>query len=320
MDTQKTPWQKFAFLVPPNEVQDWRMVLLHDAAVDNGLLDALPGSPAALAADLGLDAHAVRVVLDGLALWDIVVVDPKGVYARGPVAPGADATAVLRHHARAIRNWSNIVERVRGVRPERTGMAPDRLEIMLDALAVMGRESAPGAVDACLARLPDAGSVLDLGGGHGEFGLEFSRRGLRVVMQDRPEVIELARRKGWLAGSGVELFAGDFFETVPSETFDIVFCAGVVYTFDAERILRLLGQVRPLIAPGGQLAVHTFLRGTDELATLFSAQMLGGVPGGESHGEDDFRRWFEQAGYRFVAAQQLRRRPEWILFASPANT
>lgn len=140
-----------------------------------------------------------------------------------------------------------------------------------------------------------------------------------MVMQERPAVVELARCKGWLAGSGVEMFAGDFFETLPDETFDIVFCAGVVYTFDAERILRLLTRVRPLIAAGGQLAVHTFLRGTDELATIFSSQMLR-VSGGQSHGEDDFRRWFDQAGYELVATQQLRRRPEWILFASPVDS
>lgn len=320
MNPQQTPWQELAFLVPPNETKDWRMVLLYDAAVSNGVLDGLPGSPAALAADLGLDAHALRVVLDGLALWDIVVVDTDGVYALGPAAPDTDATAVLRHHARAIRNWGTIAERVRGVLPDQRGINPEAVEIMLDALAVMGRESAPGAVDACLAQVPDARSALDLGGGHGMFGLEFARRGLRAVIQERPAVVELARRKGWLAGSDVEMFAGDFFETLPSEAFDIVFCAGVVYTLDAERILRLLDQVRPLIAAGGHLALHTFLRHTDELATIFSAQMLGGVSGGQSHGEDDFRRWFDQAGYEFVAAQQLRRRPEWILFASPTDS
>lgn len=319
-ETQLTRWQDLAFLVPPDEPKDWRMVLLVDAAVDNGLLDALPDSAADLAAQLELDAHGVRVVLDGLALWDIVRSDGDGGYTLGPAAPDADATAILRHHARAIRNWSGLDERLRGIPPARKGMTSVGVEIMLDALAVMGRESAPGAVDACLSQLPGAGSVLDIGGGHGMFGLEFSRRGLRSVMQDRPEVIDLAQRKGWLAASDVELFSGDFFETLPDETFDIVFCAGVVYTFDADRIMRLFNQVRPLIAPGGHLAVHTFLGGTDELATLFSAQMLGALSGGQSHRESDIRHCFDETGYRFVATQRLQRRPESILFAVPADS
>lgn len=317
MSPDVTPWPALAFLVPPGEVQDWRMVLLHDAAVDNGLLDALPGAAATVAADLGLDAHAVAVVLDGLALWDIVVVDDAGGYVLGPAAPGAEATAVLRHHARAIRGWSTITERVRGVAPDPNRMTPGGVEIMLDALAVMARGSAPDAVDACLAMAPGAATVLDLGGGHGQFATEFARRGLRTVMQDRPAVIDLARTKGWLDGTDVELFAGDFFETAPDETFDIVFCAGVVYTMDGERIVRLLRRARPLVAPGGLLAVHTFLRGTDELATLFSAQMLAGVAGGRSHGEDDLRRWFDEAGFTTVSTRALRRRPEWMLFAAP---
>lgn len=319
MDHQDSPWQDLSFLVPPNHTADWRLVLLFDAAVDNGLLSALPGSATALATELRLPAHAVRVVLDGLALWGIVRVGQDGTYALEPGAPDADATAVLRHHARAIRGWSNIVERVRGVRPDPQGMTPDRVEIMLDALAVMGRASAPGAVDACLALAPGASSVLDLGGGHGQFAAEFDRRGIRAVMQDRPEVVDLARRKGWLAGTEVELFPGDFFEVLPDERFDVVFCAGVVYTFDAERVLRLLERVRSVIAPSGHLAIHTFLGGTDELATLFSAQMLGAVAGGQSHGEDDFRRWFDQTGYRFDSSQRLERRPEWLLVARPVR-
>lgn len=226
----ETPWQQLAFLVPPNQVQDWRMLLLYDAAVDNGLFDALPRSAAGIAAGRGLDAHVVRVVLDGLALWEIVTVsdgeDEERLYAPGPAAPDEEATAILRHHAASIRRWGAITERVRGVRSDPPATNPGGPAIMLEAMAVRGRESAPGAVDACLALAPDAASVLDLGGGHGQFAAEFSRRGLRVVMQDRPEVIELVRRNDWLDGVDVELFGGDFFESAPDEMFDIVFCAG----------------------------------------------------------------------------------------------
>ncbi|MGI8807035.1 MAG: hypothetical protein ACR2KK_04195 [Acidimicrobiales bacterium] len=77
--------------------------------------------------------------------------------------------------------------------------------------------------------------------------------------------------------------------------------------------------MRPLVAGGGSLAVHTFLRGTDELATLFAAQMLGGVVGGDSHAEEDIRGWLDQTGYRSIETRRLERRPEWMVFASPAN-
>jgi len=318
----ETPWQELAFLVPRDQVQDWRMLLLHDAAAANGVLDELPATAAAVAAARGLDAHAVRVVLDGLALCDIVTVDDDGggdgVYALGPAAPDPEATAILRHHAGSLRRWTTIPERVRGVAPASATMNPGGPAIMLAAMAVRGRESAAGAVDACLAVAPDAASVLDLGGGHGQFAAEFARRGLRAVMQDWSEVIDLVRRSDWLDGVDVELFGGDFFETAPDETFDIVFCAGVVYTMDGERLVRLFRQVRPLIAPGGHLALHTFLRGTDELATLFLGQMLGVAAGGP-HREDDLRHWLDEAGYGVEATRRLDRRPEWMLLATPSS-
>ena len=316
---KETPWPRLAFLNAPGEVADWRMILLFDAAAGNGLLDALPGTAEAVAADLGLAAHAVGVVLDGLALWDIVTVGDDGGYTLGPAAPDAEATAILRHHAGSIRRWAAVPDRLRGVLPDPTPANPGGASIMLDAMAVRGRESAPGAVDACLAVAPEAASVLDLGGGHGQFAAEFARRGLRAVMQDQPAVIELAQRKDWLDGTDVELFAGDFFASAPDETFDIVFCAGVVYFMDGERLVRLFRRVRPLLAPGGRLAVHTFLRGTDELATLFLGQMLSVATGGP-HREDDFRAWFDEAGYAVEAVQRLDRRPEWLLVATATTT
>lgn len=57
--------------------------------------------------------------------------------------------------------------------------------------------------------------VLDLGGGHGQYALEFARRGLETTMQDRPGVVDYARRQGRLEEAGVELFAADFFEALP---------------------------------------------------------------------------------------------------------
>ncbi|MDP9019215.1 MAG: class I SAM-dependent methyltransferase [Actinomycetota bacterium] len=313
LTSQRSVWERLAFYTHPGGVADWRIVLLHEAAEEAGLLDALPGAPAALADRLGLNAHAVRVVLEALAVWGVVEARPDGAFAPGPEFPNSDEAAVLRHHARSVRVWAGTGDRLRGS-PVPVHDEPRRVKIMLDALVVNGRESAPGAVDGCLARVPDARRVLDLGGGHGEYGIEFARRGLQVVMQDRPEVVDYARRRQEVIEAGVELFAGDFFETLPAGPFDVVFCAGVVYTLAPERVVELFRRVRPLVAPGGRLAVHTFLRGSDEMAAIFAVQMLA-VSGGDTHSEGDFRHWFERARYPSVEVVRLHRRPESMLFA-----
>ncbi len=313
-----TTWEERTFLAPPGEVGDWRLALLYDAAVDTGLLSGLPAQPSELASRLGLDGRAVRVVLEALANWDVVDAGEGGSYVLGSGAPDADAAAVVRHHGRAVRLWSGrIDDRLHGVVGAGVGPDPKQVELMLDALTVNGRESAPGAVDACLARVPDARTVLDVGGGHGEYAAEFARRGLRAVMQDRPGVVELARRTGRLAAAGVELFAGDFFESLPVGPFDLVFCAGVTYTYDAKHNLELYRRLKPLLAPVGVLALHTFLRGTDPLASIFAVQMLMATGVADTHGEDDYREWLSGAGYQSVEVKRLERRPEWMVLASP---
>ena len=135
-----------------------------------------------------------------------------------------------------------------------------------------------------------------LGGGHGEYGLEFARRGLTTVLQDRPVMLEFPhRREAWAAG-GVELFPGDFFELLPEGPFDLVYCAGVTHTFDAEHNRRLYERLRPLVAPDGALAIVTFLRGSPR-ARLFAIQMLVVGNDGDTHSEDDYRLWLEEAGF-----------------------
>lgn len=317
--TSPTPslWEELSFLALPDMTIDWRKALLYDLASGAEILTALPASPDELASRLGLDPHAVRVVLDALAVWDIVDADPSGTFGLGHGAPGPDAAAVLRHHGRAIRLWATTIpDRLAGVTPAPRRFDPRGVQVMLDGLVVNARESAPGTIDASLAEVPDAKRVLDVGGGHGEYALEFARRGLAATMCDRPDVIAMAGDPHPLTAAGITVFAGDFFEALPEGPFDIVFCAGVTYTLDGDRNIALYRRLRPLIAPGGALAIMSFLGGTDELASIFAVQMLG-AGGGDSHHEDDYRAWLAAADYAAVTAQRMARRPEWLIVARP---
>lgn len=311
-------WDELSFLVEPGAAVDWRLVVLTDAAASCGLLDRLPATPNGLAADLDLDEHAVRVVLEALAQWRLVEQGERGAYVLGPAAPATpDVIAVLRHHAAAIRNWAGQVEASLRRDDQPRSPHPHGMGIMLAALDVNGRESAPGTVDACLERLPAARTALDLGGGHGQYALELARRGLDVTVQDQPPAVEWAEQRGELAQAGVRLFTGDLFETLPDQRFDLVFCAGVVYTYGPDQVLELYRRARAAIAPGGALAVHTFLRGHLPLAPIFAVQMLGTRRGGDTHSLDEHRRWLAEAGYANVESVRLTRRPESLIMAWP---
>ncbi|MDQ2826115.1 MAG: acetylserotonin O-methyltransferase [Actinomycetota bacterium] len=304
-------------MAAPGAVVDWRMVVLVQAAAEAGVLDALPGTVDDLAARLALNPHGLQVVLDALGAWGVVDRDDVGGYATGAGAPDADAVAQLRHHGRAVKAWSSTIDkRLRGEPVEnRLGM-PDP-EMFIDALGAGARSNAPGIVDLCLARFPDTRSVIDLGGGHGEYSLEFARRGLQVTLQDLPVMVDVLRRRGRLAEAGVELVAGSFFDGVPPGPFHLAFCAGITHTFDGRHNESLFRNLRPAVSSRGGVAVVTFLRHRDPMADVFAVQMLANGNGGDSHGEDQYRAWLGGAGFKVDdVVVDIPGRPQSALFAT----
>ena len=293
-----SPANDLTFLAPPGGVADWRMVVLCDAAIATGVFDVLPATAAEVASRAGLDPESVRVVLDALVPLGVLEAGAGSVFSLGPAAPAPDAMASVRHHARAMRRWATAVEpRLRG--EEAAGGGPGNVdpEMFHDALARNARGVAPEVVAVCLKRFPDATSVLDLGGLHGEYSLEFTRRGLKATMQDMPAMIDVARRRGRLEAAGVELFEGSFFETVPDGPFDLAFCSGITHTFDGDHNLMLFRNLRRVVPPGAGVAVVTFLRGRDEITALFAVQMLLNGNGGDTHTEAEYRAWLGEAGF-----------------------
>jgi SAM-dependent methyltransferase len=194
-------------------------------------------------------------------------------------------------------------------------MPPERRRRWLEALAVGARSQAPLAVETCLRRFPNARRVLDLGGGHGEYARAFARRGLDVTLQDLEPTIELLEGSD-LPDSGVELFAGDFFETLPDARFDLVLCAGITHIFDGERNRLLYRRLARVLAPGGGLAIITFLPERDPRALIFAVQMLAVSAGGNAHRETDYREWLEAEGYQEPEIQSLGDNPNLLLLAS----
>ncbi|MEO7441945.1 MAG: class I SAM-dependent methyltransferase, partial [Acidimicrobiales bacterium] len=104
-------------------------------------------------------------------------------------------------------------------------------------------------------------------------------------------VVEVLGSAGELPGAGVRLFPGDLFETVAPGPFDMVFCAGVTDSYEAESVVRLLGQARSAMAPGGRVVLMSFIRGSHPAAVFFSVMMTASGSRADTHTEEDYRRW-----------------------------
>lgn len=289
-----------SFLAQPGEVADWRAVVLLETATETGVLAALPGTHAEVAARAGTDPGATRIMLDALEVYDVTRCGAGGTYVLGPGAPGGGRAAVLHQHAGVITRWADQLRaRVAGEATlSRVPREPDDVRRWLESLGTMARERAPGLVDACLAAVPDARTVLDLGGGHGEYAREFARRRLDATMQDRPLIVDLAHAHGGLADEGVVLVGADFFEQIAPGPFDIVWLAGVAHTYPEKDIRRLYEHVRPVT--GRALVISTFLRHADDRTRLFAVQMLSLGNGADTHSREEHTTWLHAAGFTDV--------------------
>lgn len=282
-------------MAPFGDTSDWRLVVTADAALRAGIGQALPGTVTEIAQRAGTDPHATRVVIDLLRAGGLVE-EELGVFSATSRWPDPVLTAQLYQLARSIRLWSASVDnRLRGVVPPNGAPGHQQLDQWLASMAASAMQRAPLVADLVLQRAPRARRVLELGGGHGCYGLEFAHRGLDVVMLDRPEIIDIARDR-WLRGSSVTTVAGDFFEALPEDGFDLVLCFGITHTFSGDKVAGLLSRIGSQLSEHGTVAISTFLRGVHASTAAFAMQMLAVGRGGDTHLESEYRTWLADAG------------------------
>jgi len=298
------PFAVPSFLAPPGRVADWRLVLVHDAARATGLLDALPATPDDAADRLGLARQPVRAVLDTLVDVGVLAVAPDGTVGRGPRFPDDGTATQLRQHASTLRRWAATLEdRVRG--GEEPARGPFDLRSWLASMAVAAADRADAVAAVALDGFPAGGTgravgvveAIDLGGGHGRYAAALAGRGAHVILQDRPDVIEVVRVEGWLEGTGVRLVAGDVHDVLPDGPFDVVLAVGLLHTMGPDRVASLLRRVGARMRRDGVVVIGTTLRGHGPTSSLFAVQMAVSGQGGDTHGLDDYRRWLHEAGF-----------------------
>jgi len=288
---------------------EWAVVA--GTALELGIVDALasgPAAPADLAARLELSGRGTGILLGALETLGLVREEDGAVRLTGVGRARLVARDTPDFEGDALRFWLANLRRWTGGLADavRTGEPAvgeeDRLPEGIPAFMAAMANKRPALIDAvvraCLDRVPDAASVLDLGGGPGTFSRGFAKRGLRATLFDRPEVVEHVREAYGLAEDpAVELRAGDFGEALPEGTFDIVLLANITHIYGPEANARLLERAAGSVAPGGLLAILDFVRGEAPFASLFAVTMLlNSRHGGRTYDRAAYERWLAAAG------------------------
>lgn len=284
------------------------------AASEAGIFEALAGgsvSPRDVARRLGTDLRATDIVLSALVATGLVEEVDGGRYRvseRGRKELGEpDGEGYLGrglpHWLRRLRSMTRLAEVLeRGGPLEKRAARRESANVarFVRAMTGMPAERITKIVDVCLARCPDARSVLDLGGGPGHVTRGFVERGLRGTLVDMPDVTEHAVAEHRLDEvAGLTVAAVDFTRNpLPQGPFDIVIMANVLHIYGPEENAALLRRVAEVTTRGGVVAIVGAFRGLSRTAAYVGLRMLLKSERGDAYAVEEIQRWMEAAGFR----------------------
>jgi SAM-dependent methyltransferase len=152
-------------------------------------------------------------------------------------------------------------------------------------------------------------SLIDVGGGEGALlaGVLRAHPHLRGAVLDLPRLRDGACRQ--IAAAGLaeryEFVGGDFFEAVP-DGFDAYVLKHVIHGWDDDRAVRILERCRRAMSPTAKLLIvegvyppHVDHSPESRAAVANDVNMLV-CTGGRQRSEAEFRRLYEQAGFRLT--------------------
>ena len=319
-------------LVDRREVEK---LLVLGAALRAGLIDAIdvPGGRTAeqVAATVGGDIHACGVLLH--ALTSLGVAEETGGSFRltplgrlhlvepptgDPVPPELERSSLL-HQLHKFEGWLRLPEIVAGNRGHSRVKEPERLRSFVRTMGEGDPAVPQEVVTRCLAYAREGDDpreprdMIDVGGAVGHMARAFADRGLRATLFDRPDVLPEAREFLGAGAEGIAMEGGDFNVSLPAGPFDLAYLGNVYHIYGPEKLQALTLRVFEALRPGGVICVRDYVWGRSPRAAMFAVNMLQATAEGGVWREDQYRAWFDAAGFEDVRIVDLERSPNQLI-------
>ncbi|MEA2760657.1 MAG: hypothetical protein QOH65_3594 [Methylobacteriaceae bacterium] len=302
----------------------WRARAIY-AAAELGLADLLAEGPRGaeeLAQATGMHAPSLYRLLRALAGCGVLTEIEPRKFATTPLgdtlrtgAPGAARSTVLTLAGDwQWQAWQHFLESLRTGKP---GLAnafgtdlfsylrenPEHGARFNDAM--VGMYGGLGQAVVAAYDFSQLRSVIDLGGGTGRLlaAILHSHEHLRGALFELPQTASEARRffEASALAARCDIIEGDFFGSVPAG-YDAYLLAHVLHDWTDEQALKILGNCRQAIAPGGKLLIiETVLPKGDapHHAKLMDLLMLT-VTGGAERTADEFAHLLAVADFKLT--------------------
>lgn len=156
--------------------------------------------------------------------------------------------------------------------------------------------------------------VLDVGAGHGLFGIAFARRNPRaqVIALDWANVLAVARENAKAAEviDQCEFLPGDAFDVDFGHDYDVILFANFLHHFDKPTCEKILAKARRSLAVNGRVIAFDFIadegKTSPALAATFLMTMLATTPAGDVYTQTELQQMFANAGFSHSECRDLK--------------
>lgn len=301
-----------------------------DLGVFGLLARAGRSSSDAVAAALGLDRRAARLLLDGCVASGLLAQEDGG-YVNTPeaaafLAPGSpgDLSGAIRYNRDVYGAWGRLGQLIR------SGAPVERPELHLGAdasrtrtfvLSMHGRALGIGRAVIPLLRLEGRKRLLDIGGGPGTYSVLIAQANpaIRCTVLELPAVAAIAAELIAQQGMAdrVTTLAGSYHTTPLPAGNDAVIVFGVLHQEKPDAIRELLRRAGEALEPGGVIYVMDMMtdetRAAPAFSALFALNMALTTENGWVFSDADLRGWLEDAGFAGFSVQPLPPpMPHWL--------
>jgi SAM-dependent methyltransferase len=192
------------------------------------------------------------------------------------------------------------------------------------SMAPLAESTAQFVAQALTTDSADPIQVLDLGAGHGLYGLAIAARNsaAQIFALDSAQVLEIASDNAREAGVDGRYYPirGDAFKTAFGGPYDLVLAANLAHHFDADSNIRLFQKARAALKPKGRIALIEWVPNADRVSPLhdaaFALTVLATSARGAIYTLQEYSKMLRAAGFRLVRRLDIGEFGRWIITAS----
>jgi len=221
----------------------------------------------------------------------------------------------IKHDEWLYAVWTHLEQAVRTNRSVRhLAQPPSGAQTWKEfSLAMHNLAMRTGPLLAATLDLSGRRQLLDCGGGVGTHAMFLVQRypGLRAIVFDLPETIELAREVIERSGLAdrITTRGGNYFADDLGQGHDVVLLSSVLHSLPPEASRLLLEKCHRSLVSGGWVVVHESLIDPDGTspprAALFSLNMLVNTGEGQSYSGEEIMRIMKEAGFAPLEVRSL---------------